>query len=288
MGRVLKRVLVGAGVIVVLLLFAAGGMYAVGSSKWSRTYEVETATLELPTAPEEIARGEHVLRTNGCADCHGEDMEGQVMMDAPPFRVVASNLTAGRGGIGASYSVEDLDRAIRNGVRPDGRPLIIMPSAAFHNMSDRDAAALLAYLRTVPPVDNELPETQVKAMGRILAAFSLDPAFEVRTARPGLREAPEKAATAEYGEYLVGITCSYCHGADLRGAESLQPGGPAAPDIVAVAASSSLEAWDRILTTGVRSDGTPMDPAFMPWTLTAAMDPDERQALHIYITGLAN
>lgn len=288
MRRVLKRVLIGAGVIVVLLLFAAGGMYAVGSWKWSRTYEVETATLELPTAPAELARGEHVLRTNGCADCHGEDLGGQVMTDAPPFRVVASNLTAGRGGIGGTYSVEDLDRAIRNGVRPDGRPLIIMPSAAFHNLSDRDAAALIAYLRTVPPVDRELPETRVKAMGRILAAFSLDPAFEVRTARPGRRETPERAATAEYGEYLVGITCSYCHGADLRGAEPLQPGGPAAPDIVVVAATSSLEAWNRILTTGVRSDGAQMDPEFMPWTLTAAMDPEEREALQVYIAGLAD
>lgn len=286
MGRVLKRVLVGAGVVVGLLLFAAGGMYAIGSSKWSRTYEVETASLELPTDPAEVARGEHVLRTNGCADCHGEGLGGEVMVDAPPFRAVASNLTTGRGGIGATYSVEDFDRAIRNGVRPDGRPLIIMPSAAFHNMSDRDAAALIAYLRTVPPVDNELPETRVKAMGRILAAFSMDPAFEVRTERPGRRETPEKAATAEYGEYLVSMTCSYCHGADLRGAEPLQPGGPAAPDIVAVASATSPEEWDRILTTGVRSDGTPMDPQFMPWTITSAMDPEEREALHLYITGL--
>src|SRR5690606_29903099 len=105
---------------------------------------------------------------NGCTDCHGPDLSGGVMVDEPPFRVVASNLTSGRGGIGTSYSEIDLDRVIRHGVRPDGGPVLVMPSSGYNRLSDDDAARIIAYLRSLPPVDNELPRTQVRFLGRIL------------------------------------------------------------------------------------------------------------------------
>src|SRR5690606_32604677 len=87
------------------------------------------------------------------------------------------------GGVGGRYTATDFDRAIRHGLRPDGSPLLIMPSAAFHRLSDRDAADLIAYLQQVPPVDHELPATEVRTPGRLMAAFLLDPAFEVRLER---------------------------------------------------------------------------------------------------------
>src|SRR5690606_27734055 len=119
-----------------------GVMYFVGGAKLGRTYEVQTADLTIPTDSASIARGAHLARTNGCTDCHAANLAGQVFVDAPPFRIVASNLTAGAGGVGGRYSAEDFDRAIRHGLRPDGSPLLIMPSAAFHRLADEDAAAL--------------------------------------------------------------------------------------------------------------------------------------------------
>jgi len=268
----------------VLILVAAVAAYAVGSSKVNRTYTVETAPLTIPTDSLSLARGAHVLATNGCRDCHGENLSGQVMEDAPPFRVVASNLTPGRGGVSARYSDADWDRSIRHGVKPDGRPVFIMPSAAYHRLSDSDTAALIAYLKTVPAVDNELPATQVRALGRMMAAGLIDPAFEVRLTRPRT-EGPAAGPTAEYGEYLASVTCQYCHGEDLRGAQPPNPSSPLAPSLHP-AGEWPLEVFRTALRTGQRPDGSEIDPYFMPIALTANFSDDEIAALWTYVRSL--
>lgn len=64
---------------------------------------------------------------------------GRVFLDEPAIgRFVASNLTRGKGGVGASYTDDDWVRAIRHGVGPDGKALLIMPSQEFFNLSDAD------------------------------------------------------------------------------------------------------------------------------------------------------
>src|SRR6056297_235489 len=197
----LKRIGIGLGILVLVVLLAVAGAYAVGNAKVNRTYDVQTAALTVSTDSATVARGEHLVAINGCRDCHGEDLGGVVFADAPPFRVVAANLTRGKGGIGANYTPEDFDRAVRHGVKPDGRSVFIMPSAAYHQgLSDADMAAMIAYLQQVLPVDNELPQTEVRPLGRILSAGPIDPAFEVRLER-ARAEAPVAGPTAEYGAY---------------------------------------------------------------------------------------
>src|SRR5690554_4173112 len=153
--KALKWLGITLGGLVALVLLAGGALYFVGDKKVGQTYSIETANLTISSDSASIARGAHVAAINGCRDCHGADLSGQVFVDAPPFRIVASNLTSGEGGVGARYSDADWDRAIRHGVRPDGRAVFIMPSAAYHNLSDDDTAALIAYLKSVAPVDNE-------------------------------------------------------------------------------------------------------------------------------------
>src|SRR5690606_21794416 len=183
-----------------------------------------------------------------------------VFADAPPFRMVASNLTRGRGGVGAIYDAVDFDRAIRHGVRPDGTSLFLMPAAGYHGLSDDDAAHIIAYLMNIPPVDNELPEREIRPLGRILAVVNLDPAMEV-SLEPARATAPPPSASAEYGEYQVSVTCAHCHGADLRGAQPPNPDSPPAPDL-AVAGQWDLATFQQTLRTGVRPDGSQMNPEF--------------------------
>lgn len=284
----MKRFLEGLGYVlgglVVLLLVAGLTLYVLGGRRLGRTHEVQTASLRIPTDSASVARGAHLVAINGCRDCHGENLAGQVMIDAPPFRATAANLTRGRGGIGRAYEDDDWERTIRHGVRPDGRPVIIMPSAAYHALSDRDAADLIAYLKTLPPVDNELPPTEARALGRVLVgAGQLDPAFEVRTvASPA--SAPPPGPTAAYGAYLAGATCRYCHGEDLRGAQPPEPGTPFAPDLAA-AGAWSLEAFKRTLRTGVAPDGRRLDRA-MPISMTRHYTDDEVAALHAHFATL--
>ena len=284
MKRGSRLALIGLGGLLLLVLIVAGILSAVGSWKLNRTYEVETASLIIPTGPDAIARGEHLTRINGCRDCHGPALAGNVFADAPPFRVVASNLTRGVGGVGDLYDARTFDRAIRHGVGDDGKALQIMPSAGYHNLSDEDAANIIAYLQTLPPVNNELPATEFHLMGRLLAAVALDVDMEVRT-DPARTNAPPPSASAEYGAYLTSITCSYCHGENLAGAQPPNPDSPPAPDL-RTAAGWPYEAFSRALRTGVTPSGRVLDPMVMPWTLTAAMTEDELRSVYAYLGAL--
>ena len=98
----------------------------------------------MPTDAASIERGRHLVRTYSlCQECHGDKLEGEVMEDDPVFgRVVASNLTSGKGGIGGRYTDVDFVRAIRHGVGDDGKGLVIMPSNYFTKMGDNDLGAL--------------------------------------------------------------------------------------------------------------------------------------------------
>ena len=258
-----------------------------GGTRIGTTDQVQTAVLDVRTDSVTLARGEHLVAINGCTDCHGENLGGAVMVDEPPFRVTASNLTSGAGGIGSEYTAADFDRAIRHGVRKDGRSLLIMPSAAFHGLSNEDAAAIIAYLQQVPPVDNELPATEIRTPGRILvAAAMIDPAFEVRTEPARSAPAPPAGPTAEYGEYLASITCQYCHGADLRGGQPPMPDAPPAPDLAA-SGQWNLDDFKHALRTGERPGGkAAMNPEFMPYVITSHMTDAELEALHGYLATL--
>lgn len=281
--------LVIGGLLLVLVVIAAG-MYAVGGTNIERTYEVPAlAQLAVTGDSAQVVRGAHLANIYGCRDCHGENLAGKVLEDTPPFRLVAANLTAGAGGIGSHYGIEDWDRTIRHGVKPDGRSVLVMPSAAFHSIADADVAALVAYLRTIEPVDNELPPTVFKPLGRILAAAPMEGMldFEVRP-EAARADMPPPGPTAEYGAYLAGV-CAYCHGENFEGME--QPPGPPgvipAPPLTA-AARWSADEFMHTMRTGETPGGRTLDPKFMPIALTQAMTDEELEALHRYFGTLAS
>ncbi len=274
--------------LVVLVLVIGGVLYTLGSSNVKQTYTVQTADLTIPSDSASIAHGKHLTEIHGCMDCHGSDFSGQVFVDAPPFLISAANLTPGNGGLGTKYGAKDFDRAIRHGVKKNGKPVFIMPSAAYHNLSDDDAAALIAYLQTLPPVDNELPESQLRFMGTMMAGTALDLEFEVRTEPARSEPAPPIGPTLEYGEYISSITCSYCHGADLRGLETVpNPDSPPAPSL-AGAGQWPLDVFVNTLRTGIKPNGDSLDAEFMPIAITKKMYDEELEALHLHFATLTD
>ncbi len=127
----------------------------------------------MPLDSAAVARGEHIALIHGCRDCHGKDLGGRVFLDIPPGRFVAPNLTGGRGGVGRSYRDHDWDRAIRQGVRQDSTSLLpIMPYQLFNRLSDEDAAALIAWLKRLPAVDNELPPMKIRIPGYAMVSLA--------------------------------------------------------------------------------------------------------------------
>ena len=267
------------GSVLVLALVAGFVAQRVGASKIAEVHDVPVEPLAVPADSAALARGAHLAGIYGCQDCHGEDLAGRVMSEEGPFRLVAPNLTP--AGVGAEYGPEDWDRAVRHGVGVDGTALVVMPSGAYHGMSDEEAAALVAHLEALPPVENDLPPMEYRLLGRLLAAGPLDLAGGVyRDPTPATSPAP--AATAAYGEYVVGMMCAYCHGADLTGAPSEQPGGPPVPGLLA-SGRWAPEEFHRTLTTGVTPGGKRMDPEAMPWTATAKMTEAEREGIRLYL-----
>ena len=286
MKKVFKGIGLVLGGLIILLLIAGVVLYGRGGSASEKTYAVTPALSTVPMDSASAVHGEHLATIHACRSCHGDHLEGRVFLDIPPFRAVASNLTPGGGGVGRTYTDADWDRAIRHGVKPDGRWVLVMPSTLFHNLSDDDAADLIAYLKSLPPVDNELPATELYALGRIVAGTGgLDPDEFVATG-PARTTAPPPGPTAAYGAYLTSITCIGCHGDDLRGGESPNPELPG-PDLLA-AGAWPLDGFMEAMRTGIRPSGAAMDDEWMPWTSFQHMTDEELQAIHEHLKTLAH
>lgn len=290
MKRAAKWVGIPVGVVLGLVILALGVVYGLSEARMRRAYPVEPSAFAIPTDAESIAMGKHLLTIRGCHDCHGADYAGQVFLDAAPGRLVATNLTRGEGGVGGRYSDADWVRAIRHGIGPDGRSLIFMPSYEYYPISDEDVGRMVAYLKSLPPVDNSLPASTVRPLGRalllagalpLLAAEQVD---HTATRRP----APPPGPTPEFGEYLAS-GCVGCHGFGLSGGKI--PGTP--PDFppatnITPDPETGIGGWTeadffRALREGLRPDGSQIDPV-MPWrTATSHMTDDEIRALWLYL-----
>lgn len=282
-----------AGGLVVLVLLLIGGVYGFSSRDFNALYDVSVAPLVVsPELSEEalLERGAHLSHIRGCADCHAADGGGKEFADDPAFGVLwATNLTSGEGGVAASYSDEDWDRAIRHGVRPDGKSLMFMPSYEFWPLSDDDIAALMAHYRNAPPVDRTRPATRPGPLARVLylaGQLPLVPAKLVDhdAVRPA---APAEGPTSAYGSYLA-TGCIGCHGKGFSGGKiaggdpSWPPAANITPDRETGIGNWTMTDFATALRQGVRPDGSTVDPA-MPIEATKHLTDLEMEALYNYL-----
>jgi mono/diheme cytochrome c family protein len=121
--------------------------------------------------PGTVARGQYLVKIMDCTGCHTPG----ALMGQPDFSralggsdvgfrvpgvgvLYPPNLTSDpQAGLGR-WTDEQIVRAVKYGERPDGRKLIpVMPWPSYSALTDADAAALVAYLRTLPPVRARAP-----------------------------------------------------------------------------------------------------------------------------------
>lgn len=276
-----------AGLVAALLVFIFI-IFFIGQSKVAEKYEVTADFISVTSNDSIIAHGEHLAKVSACTDCHNSSLSGQIIADAPPFLITASNLTSGKGGMGNSYTDADWDRAIRYGVKPDGSPIMIMPTKTYHNFSDEDANALIAYLKSVPPVDNELPQKEMRFLGNIIAGMGgIDLAGEVHLTA-NRDQAPEADSTAAYGKYLTSTTCIYCHQPGLVGGPDPRGDDPAALDFIPGLERVTVlefEEFETIMRTGMLPEGRKVD-SFMPVKAFKHYNNMELKAIYTYINSL--
>jgi len=186
----------------------------------SRQFERTTQRLE---------RGRYIFTSStGCTGCHslhdwsqhggqvlpGGEGVGQVMWFKDlPGRIVASNITSDPETGAGTWTDDQLARAIREGIGHDGRALFpMMPYQSLRHMSDEDLASLVVYIRSLPPVRNLLPKTEIIFPVKYLIRGVPQPITEPVSS-------PDRSDRLKWGEYLITIaSCNECHTPQDRGA----------------------------------------------------------------------
>jgi mono/diheme cytochrome c family protein len=282
-----RRFVVGSALFLLLFLLLAAGTIAVaGGRRIAGPYDAPTHEIPVPRDDAAIADGARLAAFWGCIGCHGRDAGGRVFFEtAAGDRLVTPNLTR----VVREQDAVALERAVRHGVGRDGRSLFGMPSGMFAGISDRDLGKVVAYLRSLPPVTDTLPETRASLMFRLYAlvderavsARQVDAEARHGPGPDSLHEGSTRGDTLTLGRYLATTGCPECHGPDLRGS------GEDTPDL-RIAAAYSPEQFDRLVEDGVLLDGrTGNLMTDIATGRLARLTDDERAALLAYLRTLA-
>ncbi len=284
MKKVLKWIGIVLGALVGLVLVAAMGLYVSTGARLSKTYTIQPEAVTIPTDAAAIEHGKR-LAAIYCAGCHGDDLSGTAFFNDPALGTInAPNLTPGKGGAGSEFKDANWVLALRHGINPENKPLLIMPAADLYYLSDQDLGAIIAYVKSLPPVDKEWGESNVTLMGQILlgsGAFGNAISAEVIDHTGTRPVAPAAGVTTAYGEYLVKtFGCATCHGKDLAGSKSPDPASPPGPNLTP---GGELRLWmEADFITAVRTRVA----EFMPWKDMHQMTDDELKAVWMYLKAL--
>lgn len=292
MKQVLKWVGIVLGSLIGLILVLSVVLYFMGNARLDKKYEVPPSNITLPGDEASIEFGKHRAESL-CQGCHGADLSGiDDWFSAPPLGNIASaNLTSGEGGIGGEFSTEDYVRAIRHGIDLEGKPIFMPAVVSTAHLSDEDLGAIIAYLKTIPPVDHVVRQRHFTPLAKILLAAGMLGKLPAESVSHDIHvTAPARGTTAEYGEYLVNTNdCRVCHGQNLNGgpypdptikkiSPNLTPGG-------------ELSAWSEeefinTIRTGKTPGGHELNPDLMPWKDYRQFYDDELKAIWSYLQPL--
>jgi mono/diheme cytochrome c family protein len=249
-----------------------------------------------------LERGRYLMQgVVACGNCHAARDErggivaakglsgGQVFDDAA-FKAVAANITPDPAtGIG-KYTDAQLVRAIREGVRPDGRLIgPPMPIEFYRHLSDDDVGSIVMFLKAQPPVVNAVAKSEYR--------MPLPPNYGPPV---GSVKAPPKAQTVKYGEYLANIGhCMECHtarddqGMPKRaqlGAGGMVFKGPWGESVSRNLTPAGLKDWSdaqlaKTIRTGTDRNGHPYLPP-MAFEFYKNIDDTDIRALIAYLRTL--
>ena len=216
-------------------------------------------------------------------------MASQSLNEPNGMRVWTPNISPGPGSVVAKYTEVDWVRTIRHGVKPDKRPILIMPCEDYNRFTDADLAAIVAYARSLPPEKGEAARMELPLVVKALYAADIVPDAPQRidhTLPPA--KAVAEGPTPEHGAYVANM-CKGCHGDNFTGGKipGSPPDWPPAADLTAratYATYDSLAKFRAMLRSGKRPTGEAIK--VMPFPSLGAMNDTDVEALYAFLTTL--
>jgi mono/diheme cytochrome c family protein len=295
----------GIGVLVLVALAVVGISATIGWRPFIGSKKRALTDRKFEATPERVKRGEYLSEhVAGCTYCHtpqeqgsngpelvrGQKGGGQIFnMPGFPGTVVAPNITPDpESGIG-NFTDDQLARAIREGISHDGQTLFpMMPYTHFRRMSDEDLASVVVYLRTLPPIRNTLPRTDIHFPVKYLIRGAPEPVTGAVQA--------DLSTPASRGEYLVNLSsCLDCHTPRKRGrldssmkfagGQVFDASGQIAspnitPDVTGIG-SYTEEKFVKALRTGYV--GKRQLNTVMPWQGYSGQTDEDLKAMYAYL-----
>ncbi len=279
-----------AGLVVVAAAAVLTGLQ-LAQSKMQRKVDVTVQPVPVRTDAQALERGKYLYASRGCVDCHGANGAGRMFVDDGGLRIAGPNITTGPGGVVAAYQPLNWVRAIRHGVNPQGRALMIMPSEDYNRFTNDDLGALIAHIRALPPAPGKGAVVDLPVPVQALYGFGAikDAAAKIDHSLPPQQPVPE-GVTLAHGAYVAAM-CIGCHGEKLAGGKI--PGGPPdwppASNLTPGAGSvmpryPDADSMIKMFRSGKRPDGSAIK--VMPFESLREMNETDLRALHLYLKGL--
>jgi mono/diheme cytochrome c family protein len=299
----------GITLLVIITLVVLGITFTIGWRPFIGAKKRALTDRKFEATPQRLARGKYLVDgVMGCFGCHtdqdwskpgapplaGREGSGHVWSAQDLPWLIAPNITPDKEtGVG-SWSDDTLARAIREGIGHDGRALFpVMPYPSYRQMSDEDLASVIAYIRTVPAVRNQLPATK---MPFPLNFFIQNVPQPVTEAVP----APDQSTPLARGTYLVRMgVCADCHtpqekgqtlpGMDFAGGFLMhEPKGDVVSANITPAASGIGYYNDASFVKAMHTGKVGARPlhASMPWYFYGKMTDDDLKSMFVFLQTL--
>lgn len=182
--------------------------------------------IKVDITPQRIARGKYLVsHVVPCTDCHSPRIwdkfagpidttrlgaGGEVFDHSVGFpgHVVVPDITPAKL---KNWTDGELLRTFTEGVKKDGSPIFpMMPWPYFSKMDRQDAYDIIAYIRTLKPIDANYPKAQLD--------FPLNILVHTMPQKATFGTRPDPKDTVKYGGYLVQIAaCKFCHSQENKG-----------------------------------------------------------------------
>lgn len=220
----MKKLLKILGIVLLLLVAGVGTLISYALLLLPNVGDAPDLTIE--RTPQRVERGRYLAHAvASCMDCHstrdwskysgpmvpGTVGKGGEVFDRSfgfPGVYYSRNITP--FGIGR-YTDGELFRVITTGVTKEGRAMFpVMPYTHYGSMDPEDIYSIIAYLRTIPSIENKIPES--------ISDFPMNIIINTipQKATPG--KLPNPADKINYGAYLVNTAgCNECHTREQRG-----------------------------------------------------------------------